>query len=501
MELMIADRPSVTAALSTPSTPTAPEESREHIPLFGLVRPCASGEEELVGHFLQDLNVVTAKAIQTRRRTIRLIRETAAAVDEVARVEKNTAIAGGTVSIIGGALAIAGGVVTFATAGAAAVPTAAAALLWGGAGVSAAGGVTKTVGTYVGSKDHSTLMERLQCAIEEDQIAHDILDYCLQQLQTPRYTASKFVVAQHGAFPALLSAHSIGHTFGGLSLATLISSTIFTLNRYVEDETVRKVLGEPLVAVLLPLLIKSLEVTARAGVNVTDDIALGVVGGMVEGPTKKIAFTVARGAAEKVLQEGGDETAKMLAVRALEKGKEKAAAEALKRTASAMAGDAAREVAVKAAEFAVADAAKMVAEEAVQLAVGETAKKAARAGLNSAAEIAAAKAAEKTLAEAGSRAAMEAAKTATKEAAAKAAEAAAAQQAASAAVKNAAEMAAQQATNNVVKVMARVSGGLTIGLGTLFVAWDAYCMYRDCQKESLGHALRRLADNLESRGG
>jgi len=61
----------------------------------------------------------------------------------------------------------------------------------------------------------------------------------------------------------------------------------------------------------------------------------------------------------------------------------------------------------------------------------------------------------------------------------------------------AAVKAAEAAVENTTALCAKIAGGITIGLGVFFIIWDAYNLHADCNKKSLGNALREIAKELE----
>ena len=61
-----------------------------------------------------------------------------------------------------------------------------------------------------------------------------------------------------------------------------------------------------------------------------------------------------------------------------------------------------------------------------------------------------------------------------------------------------ARVAARAAAENTAKTLTRVAGGITVGLGAVFIAWDVYNIAKDSKKISVGVAIREIADNLEN---
>ena len=61
-----------------------------------------------------------------------------------------------------------------------------------------------------------------------------------------------------------------------------------------------------------------------------------------------------------------------------------------------------------------------------------------------------------------------------------------------------ASVAARAAAANTVKNVARIAGGVTVGLGAVCVAWDVYNITKDSMKTSVGTALREIAEICEN---
>ena len=426
----------------------------------------------------QDAGVIR-HGLETRQRTISELRVYAKIADDLNTKSGSDTMASSGVGIAGGLMTVGAGVATFLTAGAAA-PLVPLALGVGGTATSVAGAGLSIWNIVDNTKVEANMKNRIKEVLAEDDDAVKKLQDVLTRLSVEDKVYKDRVertLRETQIFALLFNCGS--SIFGSAKSWDCLVKALPVAAVYVTGAT-GKTVG--ILTQFLPKVLANFgESVAGASVEVVDDIVKETVSSITDGVTKdfvrKSTTLAAREAYKEAMKAASKEMSEELA--------EKTLREAAKKTAKEVAKKAARE----AYKEAMKVASKEMSEELAENALKEASKKIAK------------EASKKAFKEAFKPALKEASKEITEEAVAKVAQETA-KKAATEAAKKAAQEAAEESSKQALKTAAKITGGVTAGLGAVSVLWDGYNFYTGYQKmnessSDLGRELRNLADFFE----
>ena len=340
--------------------------------------------------------------------------------------------------------------------------------MWSGVGAGVVGAGLKIGGGIHGDKSKAAL-KRLEDAIREDIAAHSDLIDKLQRLQrklpssegylfiitirTPAVFNGFYTTAQVAGIPAFFS---LMEKYFKPLVTHLCKEPLCKESLWKDDPMIQEFL-DIMITFVCGSLTTALTEISEPGAETASKIAAEAVKTMEEGFIKKQAYQAALKSAEEILKAMG-----------------------------AVANQAVKEVSSEVAKTA----GKLVSEAAKQSA-DDVARVGAQAALKSAEELLKSSSGE-ALGAVANQAVKEFSGGAVKTAGKLAAEAA--KQSAD----DVARVAARAAAENTATTLTRVAGGITVGLGAVFIAWDVYNIAKDSKKISVGVAIREIADNLEN---